>query len=133
MKEHIKSKFRLVIIIISSWLIIIMVQLILCNYFNSFKLAIVLSVFDIIICISAFILNFILKKNYQDVLWLEISVAVFIFLIWIFVMEIYGILNKNVALVMTIFLIRIFVISLVNLACIIWPYLVDISYKYQPL
>ena len=133
MTEHIKSKFKLVIIIISSWLIIIMVQLILCNYFNSFKLAIVLSVFDIIICISAFILNFILKKNYQDVLWLEISVAVFIFLIWIFVMEIYGILNKNVALVMTIFLIRIFVISLVNLACIIWPYLVDISYKYQPL
>ena len=133
MKEHIKSKFKLVIIIISSWLIIIMVQLILCNYFNSFKLAIVLSVFDIIICISAFILNFILKKNYQDVLWLEISVAVFIFLIWIFVMEIYGILNKNVALVMTIFLIRICVISLVNLACIIWPYLVDISYKYQPL
>ena len=110
-----------------------MVQLILCNYFNSFKLAIVLSVFDIIICISAFILNFILKKNYQDVLWLEISVAVFIFLIWIFVMEIYGILNKNVALVMTIFLIRICVISLVNLACIIWNYFVDISYKYQPL
>ena len=110
-----------------------MVQLILCNYFNSFKLSIVLSVFDIIIFISAFILNFILKKNYDDVLWLEISVAVFIFLIWICAMEIYGISNKNVALVITVFLVRICVISLANLACIIWPYFIDISSKYELL
>ena len=110
-----------------------MVQLILCNYFNSFKLAIVLSVFDIIIFISAFILNFILKKNYDDVLWLEISVAVFVFLIWICVMEIYGISNKNVALVITVFLVRICVISLANLACIIWPYFIDVLSKYESL